>query len=229
MHWPSYDFNEDQSWCCDSWCYVSNITCTPEKQKQYGITIGESWTKTNLWYSVQCAVCSVQCARRTTVHNIQEAVCSMQYAVCSMQYVGTRMVHAQTRSLQAQGRKMRAIRAMLRLTRLHAPYYKVPCPVSHAPMSRLTGSRMARAQTRFLRRRGWKMRATRHTARTPVPSQSPYLRKYRTIKAKANPTRRSQVASCLNSVCNSTPLCSRCAATVQCYCAPSLYTVTIHP
>ena len=50
-HWPSYDFDDDQSWCCDSWCYVSNITCTPEKQKQYGITIGESWTKTDLWFS----------------------------------------------------------------------------------------------------------------------------------------------------------------------------------
>ena len=83
-HWPSYDFDDDQSWCCDSWCYVSNITCTPEKQKQYGITIGESWTKTNLWYSVQCAVCSVHGALQCTIYRKQYAVCSMQYAVCSM-------------------------------------------------------------------------------------------------------------------------------------------------
>ena len=51
MHWPTYDFTKDQSWCCDSWCYVSNVTCTPEKQKEYGLSIGASWTKTGLWYS----------------------------------------------------------------------------------------------------------------------------------------------------------------------------------
>ena len=50
-HWPSYDFDKDQSWCCDSWCYVSNVTCTPELQEKYGITLGESWTETGLWYS----------------------------------------------------------------------------------------------------------------------------------------------------------------------------------
>ena len=50
-HWPSYDFTQDQSWCCDSWCYVDNTTCTPELQAKYGITIADSWTGAELKYS----------------------------------------------------------------------------------------------------------------------------------------------------------------------------------
>ena len=50
-HWPSYDFTQDQSWCCDSWCYVNATTCTPELQAKYGISLGDSWTGAALKYS----------------------------------------------------------------------------------------------------------------------------------------------------------------------------------
>ena len=51
VHWPSYDFTQDQSWCCDSWCYVDATTCTPELQAKYGISLGDSWTGAALKYS----------------------------------------------------------------------------------------------------------------------------------------------------------------------------------
>lgn len=51
VHWPKYDFSKDQSWCCDSWCYISNVTCTAELQTQYGITIAKSWTNKDIWFS----------------------------------------------------------------------------------------------------------------------------------------------------------------------------------
>lgn len=55
-HWPSYDFTQDQSWCCDSWCYVDNTTCTPELQAKYGISLADSWTGAALKYSYEaCA------------------------------------------------------------------------------------------------------------------------------------------------------------------------------
>jgi hypothetical protein len=50
-HWPTYDFTQDQSWCCDSWCYVNETTCTPALQAKYGITIADSWTGADLKYS----------------------------------------------------------------------------------------------------------------------------------------------------------------------------------
>ena len=50
-HWPDYDFKQDQGWCCDSWCYVSNATCTPELQAKYGIQLNPSWTGQTLMYS----------------------------------------------------------------------------------------------------------------------------------------------------------------------------------
>ena len=55
-HWPSYDFTQDQSWCCDSWCYVDSATCTPELQAKYGISLADSWTGAALKYSYEaCA------------------------------------------------------------------------------------------------------------------------------------------------------------------------------
>ena len=29
--WPTFNFNINQPWCCDSWCYVNRTTCTDEK------------------------------------------------------------------------------------------------------------------------------------------------------------------------------------------------------
>ena len=53
-HWGnSYDFSKEQSWCCDSWCYVNKSTCTPDLQKKYGIKVAQSWTKTDVWYSYE--------------------------------------------------------------------------------------------------------------------------------------------------------------------------------
>ena len=37
-----YDFNQDQTWCCDAWCYVNSTTCDAAK---YGIEVKESWLK----------------------------------------------------------------------------------------------------------------------------------------------------------------------------------------
>ena len=51
-HWPDYNFgNESQTWCCDSWCYVSPATCTAEVQEMYGVDVEQSWTKTDVFFS----------------------------------------------------------------------------------------------------------------------------------------------------------------------------------
>ena len=50
--WPSYNFDVSQAWCCDSWCYVDNTTCTKEIQEQYGISADPSWLNVpGLYYS----------------------------------------------------------------------------------------------------------------------------------------------------------------------------------
>uniref|UniRef100_A0A7S1MZ60 Uncharacterized protein n=1 Tax=Hemiselmis andersenii TaxID=464988 RepID=A0A7S1MZ60_HEMAN len=49
--WPTYDFNTNQAWCCDSWCYVNRTTCTDAKAEEYGITVAKSWTEKEIWYS----------------------------------------------------------------------------------------------------------------------------------------------------------------------------------
>ena len=52
--WPSYDFDADQSWCCDSWCYVNQTTCTADIQKKYGLKVEKSWLNvTDLFYSYE--------------------------------------------------------------------------------------------------------------------------------------------------------------------------------
>ena len=32
-HWPTYNWTDPQSWCCDAWCYVNPTTCTAEVAK----------------------------------------------------------------------------------------------------------------------------------------------------------------------------------------------------
>lgn len=46
-HWPNYDYNQHQPWCCDAWCYVPK-TCNGTK---YGISVDASWTGKDLMYS----------------------------------------------------------------------------------------------------------------------------------------------------------------------------------
>lgn len=49
--WPTFNFNINQPWCCDSWCYVNRTTCTDEKATEHGITVDKSWTELDLWFS----------------------------------------------------------------------------------------------------------------------------------------------------------------------------------
>ena len=43
--WPSYNFNADQAWCCDSWCYVNATTCnaTAASYTKYKLDVKPSW------------------------------------------------------------------------------------------------------------------------------------------------------------------------------------------
>jgi uncharacterized ParB-like nuclease family protein len=48
--WDGYNFNQDQLWCCDSWCYVNATTCTANAD--LGIDVLESWLDIpGLYYS----------------------------------------------------------------------------------------------------------------------------------------------------------------------------------
>ena len=38
-----YDFNQDQTWCCDAWCYVNSTTCDAAAAAKYGIEVKASW------------------------------------------------------------------------------------------------------------------------------------------------------------------------------------------
>lgn len=52
--WSTYNFNADQAWCCDSWCYVDPVTCNSIKadQKKYKTTAKASWLNVpGLYYS----------------------------------------------------------------------------------------------------------------------------------------------------------------------------------
>jgi hypothetical protein len=50
-HWGGdYDFGDPQQWCCDSWCYVDPTKCTKEVADALGITVAQSWTKTDVYY-----------------------------------------------------------------------------------------------------------------------------------------------------------------------------------
>jgi len=52
--WPSYNFNTDQTWCCDSWCYVNATTCnaTAASHTKYKLTVAPSWLNVpGLYYS----------------------------------------------------------------------------------------------------------------------------------------------------------------------------------
>mmetsp|Transcript_89831 Transcript_89831/g.131510 ORF Transcript_89831/g.131510 Transcript_89831/m.131510 type:complete len:355 (-) Transcript_89831:107-1171(-) len=75
MHWPAYDFSVSQSWCCDAWCYIDPITCTPEIKAKYGIQVSQSWTKTDLYFSYEA------CADRFSA---VKAVKDTSYAVANM-------------------------------------------------------------------------------------------------------------------------------------------------
>lgn len=49
--WPTYDFQTNQAWCCDSWCYIDRTTCTTEKAAEHGITLEPSWLGVDLQFS----------------------------------------------------------------------------------------------------------------------------------------------------------------------------------
>jgi len=53
---PQYNFDVDQTWCCDAWCYVDPITCTEDLQRKYDLDVVLSWLATDansmpLYYS----------------------------------------------------------------------------------------------------------------------------------------------------------------------------------
>jgi len=56
--WPDYNFNTDQIWCCDSWCYVNATTCKEEDHE--GLEVKKSWLNIDgLYYSYQACEDSI--------------------------------------------------------------------------------------------------------------------------------------------------------------------------